>query len=409
MPSDRGLLSDYFERVAVKRLSAVEASTTTSNQHEFNGVRELRLLFGDARLTRIPTTFIWLGEEQEALTEAGWMTWYDARENHPTRSEYRLYFPTTPVSEMASAGDAIFFARRTDGSVMVIITPAESTMQNQLLWLFNVEGQPGFSFEVQDIDADSSAQLDFAARYILDELGIEPEEPEADRLDAMLERFGARFPTTLAFSQFARDTLPDVSALDDPDAVLMAWIEREEMLFRRLERHIVDARLRAGFVADDEADVDGFLAFSLSVQNRRKSRAGKSLENHIETLLGARGIRFVRGGETENRNRPDFLFPGVAEYQNASYPADRLTMLGVKSTCKDRWRQVLSEAARIDSKHLLTLEPGISENQTSEMQAKALQLVLPRRLHDTYREAQRGWLMEVGDFIELVRVRQTAS
>lgn len=45
------------------------------------------------------------------------------------------------------------------------------------------------------------------------------------------------------------------------------------------------------------------------------------------------------------------------------------TMLGVKSTCKDRWRQVLSEAKRIDNKHLATLEPGISENQTAEMQA----------------------------------------
>ncbi len=52
-------------------------------------------------------------------------------------------------------------------------------------------------------------------------------------------------------------------------------------------------------------------------------------------------------------------------------------MLGVKSTCKDRWRQVLSEAARIPDKCLLTVEPGISENQTNEMQANRLQLVLP--------------------------------
>ncbi|MCA1510565.1 hypothetical protein I6F31_06230 [Bradyrhizobium sp. NBAIM01] len=37
-------------------------------------------------------------------------------------------------------------------------------------------------------------------------------------------------------------------------------------------------RLRAGFLTD-KADVDGFIAFSLTVQNRRKSRAGKSLEH----------------------------------------------------------------------------------------------------------------------------------
>ena len=38
----------------------------------------------------------------------------------------------------------------------------------------------------------------------------------------------------------------------------------------------------------------------------------------------------------------------------------------VKSTCKDRWRQVLSEADRIPNKHLFTLEAAISENQTSK-------------------------------------------
>ena len=42
-------------------------------------------------------------------------------------------------------------------------------------------------------------------------------------------------------------------------------------------------------------------------------------------------------------------------------------MLGAKSTCKDRWRQVLAEDEKISRKHLLTLEPGISEPQTHQM------------------------------------------
>ena len=42
----RGLLSDYFDGVAVKRLSAVEANILRSNQHEFNGSKALRALFG---------------------------------------------------------------------------------------------------------------------------------------------------------------------------------------------------------------------------------------------------------------------------------------------------------------------------------------------------------------------------
>jgi hypothetical protein len=130
----------------------------------------------------------------------------------------------------------------------------------------------------------------------------------------------------------------------------MAWLEREELLFRRLERYIVAKRLETGFVSSVEADVDGFISFSLSVQNRRKSRAGYSLEHHLEALFTARKIQFQRGVETENRNKPDFLFPGQTQYRSDAYPADKLTMLGSKSSCKDRWRQVLSEAQRIPSR-----------------------------------------------------------
>ena len=74
----------------------------------------------------------------------------------------------------------------------------------------------------------------------------------------------------------------------------------------------------------------------------------------------------------------DVLFPGANYYHDGTFPKARLSMLGVKSTCKHRWRKTLSEAARIPSKDLLALEPGISENQTYEMQANKVQLVLPR-------------------------------
>lgn len=402
----RGLLTDYFVAVAVKRLSAVEADTSRSNQHEYNGVNQLKALLGEDQPRRFPTRFVWLGEEQEAVSEDGILTWYDARARHPTRSEYRLYFPPTMVSELASAGDAMFIARRPDGSLMVIITPAASTMQNQLLWLFGIDDQPGLSFEVQDLENDQAARLDFAARYIFDELGIEFEEAEAERIDALIEKFGLKFPSTREFSELARSSLPDTPVHDAPDEALLLWMEREEQLFRRLERHIVSARLHSGFVDASGADVDGFLGFSLSVQNRRKARAGSALENHLEAVFAAHHLRFARGAETENRNKPDFLFPGQAEYRDPVFSPARLTMLGSKSTLKDRWRQVLSEAERIPAKHLLTLEPSISENQTDEMRAKQLQLVIPRKLHETYRPAQQAWLLSLSDFIGIVRDRQ---
>lgn len=177
-------------------------------------------------------------------------------------------------------------------------------------------------------------------------------------------------------------------------------------MFRRLERRIVAHRIADGFHAPEGADVDGFLSFSLSVQNRRKARVGQALENHLEAIFIANDIRHRRGAATENRNKPDFLFPGPAQYRDLNFPASRLTMLGAKSTAKDRWRQVLSEAERIPDKHLLTLEPGISENQTDEMHAKRLRLVVPERLHATYRSTQREWLMTLASFLAVVRERQ---
>ena len=64
-------------------------------------------------------------------------------------------------------------------------------------------------------------------------------------------------------------------------------------------------------------------------------------------------------------------------------------MVGVKSTCKNRWQQVLSEAAKIRRKHLLTLEPRISESQTEQIEASDLQLIVPQDIHDSYTEIQR--------------------
>lgn len=403
----RGMLSDLFEGVVVKKLTLVETVTPKSNQHEIQGIRPLKRLFGEEDRRRIPAKFVWLGEEQEGFSEDGFVSWSNVRKGKPRAPEFHLYYSGNSVTEAMKPDDTMFLALRRDGSVMMIVTPDGSTTQNQLLWLFGIDEQAELDFTFQPIEPDDSARLDFVARYVLDELQIEPEEPEADILDTLVEPFGLEFPNTRRFSEAARKSLPEISALDDPDAALYAWMEREEAMFRRLERHIVAGRIATGFAGGENgADVEGFLEFSLSVQQRRKSRVGHALENHLEEIFGAHRIRHARGARTENKNRPDFLFPGAKEYHDTAFDASRLTMLGAKSTCKDRWRQVLSEAGRIPSKHLLTLEPGISESQTDEMRAKALQLVLPSALHATYRDAQRGWLFTVRDFISLVSKRQ---
>jgi len=338
------------------------------------------------------------------------VSWYDARERHATRSEYRLYYPSNAVMKAASEGDALFVALRTDDSIMFIVAPKDSTIEQQLLWLFGLPQQQSLlRVRAQEFTGDDGGKLEFAVRYILEELGIEPEEPEVDELDAVLEKYGDAFPTMAEFSSLARSTLKNVSPHDDPDEVIVKWMEREETLFRRLERRIIAKRIRKGFGEGAEPDVDGFVGFSLSVQNRRKARAGAALENHLEELFKARKILHGRGCATELKNKPDFLFPGCSYYLDMSFPDAWLSMLAAKSTLKERWRQILAEADRIPEKHLLTLSPGISVNQTTQMQAEKLRLVVPKGLHETYQPTQRSWLMTLGQFIELVQVRQKAA
>jgi hypothetical protein len=408
----QGYLSQYFKGVAAKTLSAVEADPAKSNQHEFNGVAPLKKIFGLEK-QKFPTRFIYLCDnDDEPPAEDGFLTWYDSRENHPIRSEHRMYFPTTTVSVCASAGDELFIGLKPDGTILAVVAENGSTIANQLKWLFGI-GAEHLRFSIREELESEQDRIAFASRFILEQMGIEVEEREETYLEDMLRRFGGSFPKTREFSEYARSTLSDVSALDNPDAVLMSWMEREEILFRTLEKHLIAEQLSSGsFVSKSsngtaDVDVDGFISYSLSIQNRRKSRVGHALENHVEEIFRSRSIRYNRGVVTENKNKPDFLFPGAKEYHDSVFNVALLTMLGVKSTCKDRWRQVISEAERIQNKHLLTLEAAISENQTDEMQSKNLQLVVPTAIRNTFSNKQQTWLMSMSDFVGLVVERQS--
>jgi len=408
-----GFLSEHFVGVGAKYLTAVEVDQFRSNQHEFQGVGVFRQFLGaPAEKVRYPATFFWLSDEESAPQSVeSFCTWSNVRRDRSDRSpEFHLYYgaDSDPVVQRARAGDLLVVARTSNDRLLVLLSGADTTVAQQILWLF------GLDLHAEAVDARELRQGEnprpgFAIRAILDNLGIEVAEPVPDAFDVLVQRFGLRFPPTSELSEFARAALPDVDPIARPDDAIVAWMDHEEVLFRYLEREIISERLRAGFVNSKDIDVDGFISFSLSVQNRRKSRAGLALAHHVEAILSAHGLRFSREAKTEKRNGPDFLFPGELEYHSAEFNVTLLSMLGVKTTCKDRWRQVLAEANKIENKHLFTLEAGISPVQTNEMIRERLQLVIPQSLFDSYTERQRSWLMNLAGFIELVRYRQKES
>jgi len=402
----RGQLRDYFIGVGAKRLTAVDAESGRSNQHEIGTTSDMRDQFlGEAHYKKFSVIYVWLGEENNGFTIVDTATHYNVRKNKMNRPpEWRLYYPSNSVTEAMREGDTLFLAMTNDQQLYFVITPEGSTSEQQLSWLFDL--RPINQSFVSRRVTDDEPELDFAARFIFDEIGVEFEEPDADRLDSIIDKFGVRFPKTVVFSDLARLTLPEVRAEENPDIALVTWLSHEEALFRRLERRIVTTRLDEGFRDGSGAtDMDGFIRFSLSVQNRRKSRRGKSLEHHLEAVFRAHKVDYVRGAITENNQRPDFLFPSQETYQISPKGHTCLTMLGAKSTCKDRWRQVLVEASKIPRKHLLTLEPGISEPQTTQMENSDLQLVVPQSIQESYTDAQRSWLWNLEDFIQDVKSR----
>ncbi len=398
-------LSDYFVGLGAKRLSAVEVDKEKSNQHEFNGVSSLKRLFGEQKRT-YDGLLVWLGvNEEDNKSEKISLTWYDARENHATRTEFRLYFQSSEIFENVSENDLLIIGKKTDNTLLVIVAKENSTFESQMIWLFGLTSIQQNRYEIQIIEQKEQFQIDYIKNTILPLLQIEIDLYDENLLDLMIDKFNESFPSTREFSSFANSTLKNLNFIESPDDVLIQLMEKEEILFKTLEKYFVEKKLKSGF-GKSGIDVDDFINFSLSVQNRRKSRVGFALENHLEEIFIKNNIQYERGKITENKSRPDFIFPSIDKYHDISFSNNLLTMLGAKSTCKDRWRQVLTEARKISIKHLLTLEPAISQNQTDEMQSNNLQLVVPSSIIKTYNAKQQEWLINLKDFVNIIKEKE---
>lgn len=210
------------------------------------------------------------------------------------------------------------------------------------------------------------------------------------------------FPDTALISAKAREMFQTVQPrlVADPDALLLGWLDTEYQLFKAIEHDRYKERISTPF-----ATVDELVACANTLLNRRKSRAGKSLEHHLAEVFRLHNLRFESQVITEDHKKPDFIFPGGAEYHDPGYGKDKLVFLGAKTTCKDRWRQILNEADRIEEKHLFTLQQGISENQLAEMYNHKVRLVVPRAYINSFPAPFRPRILSLDNFITMVKTR----
>jgi type II restriction enzyme len=213
------------------------------------------------------------------------------------------------------------------------------------------------------------------------------------------------FPTTKAFSDYARQALSEcVRRFNEKslDAQLSKLMESEYSLFKMAERIICQGEIQRLF-----ASVDDFLKVASSVMNRRKSRAGRSLENHFEYILAQSEIPCaIRPPDIDGK--PDVIIPSAAAYADPDYPESKLFMVGVKTTCKDRWRQVLEEAKRVKTKYILTLQHSISPAQLEAMRKAGVILVVPEDIKGEYLPVEGMEILTITEFVQRVKTQLAA-
>lgn len=306
------------------------------------------------------------------------VTWY----GKGTRSEYRLtrFGRNFPFLTIDSVGD------------LLVLIPFDHHHFRAFLLHYDDD--------IEELQAALGVQI--TESWAVFQNGVPRVETENDCIEREFREFVqtlTNFPTGRVFSDRTRAALraciENFNALN-ADKNLVRSMDSEYHLYRMAERLLCQPEIVRVF-----RDVDDFLTTAATIMNRRKSRAGRSLENHVESLLTERDIPHEMRPDIDGR--PDIVIPHALAYLDIAYPLDRLFIVGVKTTCKDRWRQVLNEARRVPHKHILTMQPGISASQLREMHEANVTLVVPDSLHKDYPRNTPIELLNIEQFITSVR------
>lgn len=226
-------------------------------------------------------------------------------------------------------------------------------------------------------------------------------------IDKYINNLNVDFPPTIELANGARHIffeaygLTKEIVLKRPDNELLNWITTEFDLFKALENDRYGQIIKTPFKS-----VDKLIVTANKILNRRKSRAGKSLEHHLSEVFNIWKLQYSSQPMTEDNKKPDFIFPNIDTYYSESAGCDKLVFLGAKTTCKDRWRQIVGEANKIPQKHLFTLQQGISKNQLNEMKSAGVTLVVPKPYLVSFPREYLEHIWSLDKFVRFVKSKQ---
>lgn len=238
----------------------------------------------------------------------------------------------------------------------------------------------------------------------MDREGIEHEAIK-EYVDSLNLNDDSDFPLSAVISCKARDIQNAVYdrrelIIKNPDLKVIEYTRVEYAIFREIEAQMYGPLISRGFDT-----VEQFVALANTVLNRRKSRAGKSLEHHLASIFSDNHLCFEEQVVTEGNKKPDFIFPSGDAYHDSSYAVDNIVVLAAKTTCKDRWRQIITEADRMRGRthFLMTLQQGNTPHQLKEMRAANVRLVVPKPYIKAYPTEFQEEIWTLRKFIDFVR------
>lgn len=169
------------------------------------------------------------------------------------------------------------------------------------------------------------------------------------------------------------------------DAIMRISRDIEYSLYKRAERRYRAAEviriITSGATDIVSAVVHGFPdldATFLSASQHRKSRAGRSFEQHIAKLLRDGKIAFEEQAITGGR-RPDFVVPNLMVLRTKSRTFEEVLILSAKTTLRERWKQVAMEKFNC-ALFLATVDDRVSSTAIDDMNDQGIHLVVPESL-----------------------------
>lgn len=369
-----------------KFISANDAGETGAHQAGFYMPKSTLPLMFDGPGVR--------GDNMERFVE---IDWYDFQPTQSrfiyygrgTRNEYRLtrFGKGFPFLQDENVGDLFILAHTEGDQYAGFVLQTEEDIED-FFAAFNLSSEKTNALiERENVITTENALLQCFTAYV--------------------KSIPTDFPETRALANHARQCFIDahkktVSHIQKaPDEELLNWVNAEFQLFKVFENDRYGQRIKTPF-----ASVEELVDMANTILNRRKSRAGKSLEHHLAEVFRVFNLTFDPQAVTEDNKKPDFVFPGARAYHDYAFDSSKLIVLASKTTCKDRWRQILNEADRVPEKHLFTLQQGISTNQLAEMYKYGVRLVVPRAYIDTFPKEFRDRLFTLDSFVRLVKEKQ---